>query len=79
MNDPGPRPSVLLLSWLGLGVGATLCVVMFRPAEFGTFVLATIVCTAGLSLALWIPAWLLIGMFIYYLFRNLVRRFRPAR
>jgi hypothetical protein len=49
-----------------IGMLVTIIAGLINP-DLGMFVLATIVCTAGISLVAWIPIWMLIGMILYYI------------
>ncbi|MCE2792927.1 MAG: hypothetical protein ACK493_09815 [Planctomycetota bacterium] len=54
------------LIWLVIGLLLTILVGISEPS-IGLFIFASIICTAFLSLALWIPFWIFIGMVIYYI------------
>lgn len=48
------------LKAMGIGLLVTLAACMFSP-DLAMFTLASIVCTAGIGLVIWIPVWFLIG------------------
>jgi hypothetical protein len=58
--------------WLSIGLLLTILIGIRDPAIGGP-ILASIICTAFLSLVLWIPIWVFIGMVIYEVTLLLVR------
>lgn len=50
------------------GMLVTIVLGCVFPNEVGVFILASIVCTGGLGLAIWIPVWWAIGAVISSLF-----------
>lgn len=55
------RDSPRLVEKAFIGMAATALFGLAYP-DIGAFIVATIVCTAGLGLVFWIPLWIVIGM-----------------
>lgn len=64
--------------YMGVGLVATAIPGLFNP-EYIMFILGTIICTAGISLVLWIPFWMLIGMILCYLYRFVVESWTTGK
>lgn len=75
MTNKPPSPGKLLWIWFCLGLSATLIGGLLNPSA-GEFILTSIVCTAFMSLVIWIPVWIMIGGLIYLVYRGLFTLFQ---